>query len=99
MHILRGLRRRAARGCLSQLCWESGRSANPAGSGAGALSSVGDAGEQTPHRLRKLTGAWTAHVPYPVTWAHEMAQAPAWHPRFVELAGIADLPAWVRGLG
>jgi putative hydrolase of the HAD superfamily len=43
-------------------------------------------------------GAFAAHIPYPVTWAHEMADPPTGHPRFVELASIADLPAWVRGL-
>ena len=33
-------------------------------------------------------GAWAAHVPYPLTWAHEMADAPTGHPRFAELASI-----------
>jgi putative hydrolase of the HAD superfamily len=41
-------------------------------------------------------GAWAAHVPYPLTWAHEMADAPAGHPRFAELASIGDLPGWLR---
>jgi putative hydrolase of the HAD superfamily len=43
-------------------------------------------------------GCYAAHVPYPITWAHEMADTPDGHPRFAELASIADLPAWVRGL-
>jgi putative hydrolase of the HAD superfamily len=43
-------------------------------------------------------GAYAAHVPYPITWAHEMADSPQGHPRFAELASIADLPGWVRGL-
>jgi putative hydrolase of the HAD superfamily len=43
-------------------------------------------------------GAWAAHIPYPLTWAHEMAEAPTDHPRFAELGGIADLPGWLRGL-
>ena len=43
-------------------------------------------------------GSWGAHVPYPVTWAHEMAEAPSGHARFVELGAIAELPGWVRGL-
>lgn len=43
-------------------------------------------------------GAYAAHVPYPLTWAHEMADAPEGHPRFAELGSITDLPAWVRGL-
>jgi putative hydrolase of the HAD superfamily len=44
-------------------------------------------------------GAHAAHIPYPLTWAHEMAEAPTDHPRFVELASIRELPDWVRGLG
>jgi putative hydrolase of the HAD superfamily len=44
-------------------------------------------------------GAWAAHVPYPLTWAHEMADAPSGHPRFAELASISELPAWVRAIG
>jgi putative hydrolase of the HAD superfamily len=43
-------------------------------------------------------GAWGAHIPYHITWHHEVAEAPAEHPRFTELASIAELPAWVRGL-
>lgn len=44
-------------------------------------------------------GAWAAHVPYPLTWAHEMAEAPQGHPRFAELASIRDLPAWIDAVG
>jgi putative hydrolase of the HAD superfamily len=44
-------------------------------------------------------GAFAAHVPYPLTWAHEMADAPAGHPRFAELASITELPGWVSSLG
>ncbi|MFN3522055.1 MAG: HAD family hydrolase [Phenylobacterium sp.] len=44
-------------------------------------------------------GAWAAHVPYPLTWAHEMADAPQGHPRFAELASIRDLPAWLEEVG
>ncbi len=43
-------------------------------------------------------GAFGAHIPYHVTWAHEVAEPPTGHPRFAELASIVDLPAWVRGL-
>lgn len=43
-------------------------------------------------------GAYAAHVPYHVTWAHELAEPPVGHPRFAELSGIAELPAWVRSL-
>lgn len=44
-------------------------------------------------------GSWAAHVPYPLTWTHEVAEAPVGHKRFVELASIRDLPAWVAGIG
>jgi len=44
-------------------------------------------------------GAFAAHIPYPLTWAHEMAEPPAGHPRFAELASISEFPAWVRSLG
>ena len=44
-------------------------------------------------------GAHAAYVPYPLIWAHETADAPAGHPRFTELAAIADLPGWLEGLG
>ncbi|WP_374532522.1 HAD family hydrolase [Phenylobacterium sp.] len=44
-------------------------------------------------------GAYGAHVPYPLTWAHEMADAPQGHPRFIELASIRDLPDWIANLG
>jgi putative hydrolase of the HAD superfamily len=43
-------------------------------------------------------GAYAAHVPYPMTWAHEHADPPVGHPRFAELAAIGELPAWVAGL-
>lgn len=43
-------------------------------------------------------GAFAAHVPYPLTWAHELADAPEGHPRFVELGSIRDLPGWIAGL-
>ncbi|MFN3513779.1 MAG: HAD family hydrolase [Phenylobacterium sp.] len=43
-------------------------------------------------------GSYAAHIPYPLTWAHEMADAPMDHPRFAELASIRDLPAWLDRL-
>jgi len=43
-------------------------------------------------------GAYAAHVPYPLLWAHEAADAPLGHPRFAELAAIADLPAWLDAI-
>jgi putative hydrolase of the HAD superfamily len=44
-------------------------------------------------------GAFAAHIPYPLTWAHEMAETPTGHDRFTELASITELPGWVRSLG
>ncbi|HET6971958.1 MAG TPA: HAD family hydrolase [Phenylobacterium sp.] len=43
-------------------------------------------------------GAWGAHIPYHITWAHELAEPPTDHPRFAELGSILELPGWVRGL-
>jgi putative hydrolase of the HAD superfamily len=39
-------------------------------------------------------GAWAALIPQPGGWAHEAAPAPD-HPRFAQLARLADLPDWV----
>jgi putative hydrolase of the HAD superfamily len=43
-------------------------------------------------------GAYAALIPYPLVWAHEAADAPADHPRFKELAALADLPDWIQTL-
>ena len=43
-------------------------------------------------------GAWGAYIPYPITWAHEVAEPPGEHPRFAELASISELAAWIKGL-
>ena len=43
-------------------------------------------------------GCWGALIPYPLVWAHEAASAPHDHPRYVELASISDLPAWVASI-
>lgn len=40
-------------------------------------------------------GAWAAYVPYPLVWAHEADQPPTDHPRYWELASIAEVPAWL----
>ena len=40
-------------------------------------------------------GAFAVHIPYHVTWAHELADAPEGHARYGALETIADLPAWV----
>ena len=40
-------------------------------------------------------GAFAVHIPYVITWAHELADAPGEHDRFGALDSIADLPAWI----
>jgi len=40
-------------------------------------------------------GAWGVHIPYHVTWAHELAEAPEGHSRYVSLASISELPEWI----
>jgi len=43
-------------------------------------------------------GAFAAHIPYALTWAHEEADAPVGHPRFAALGGISELPGWLDSL-
>jgi len=43
-------------------------------------------------------GCWSALIPYPLVWAHEAAEAPVGHERYVELGSIGELPAWVDSL-
>ncbi|KTT76142.1 HAD family hydrolase [Sphingomonas endophytica] len=40
-------------------------------------------------------GAWGAYIPQPLAWSHEAATAPADHPRFRQLARLAELPDWI----
>lgn len=40
-------------------------------------------------------GAWAVHIPYFITWAHELAEAPDGHQRFGALGSISELPAWI----
>ena len=40
-------------------------------------------------------GAFAVHIPYAITWAHELADAPENHARFGALDTIADLPEWI----
>ncbi len=40
-------------------------------------------------------GAFAVHIPYVVTWAHELADAPEGHDRYGALERIADLPGWI----
>lgn len=44
-------------------------------------------------------GAWAAHVPHSIVWAHERREAPMDHPRFRRLGRLSDLPAWIDSLG
>jgi putative hydrolase of the HAD superfamily len=67
--------------------------------GAGPASSVMAGNSVKSDILPALeAGAFAAYIPYPITWAHEMADLPDDNPRFAELASIADLPDWVAGL-
>ena len=43
-------------------------------------------------------GAWAAFIPQEGAWAHESAAIPTDHPRFRQLARLADLPAWIDTL-
>ncbi|ONG53790.1 HAD family hydrolase [Pseudoroseomonas deserti] len=44
-------------------------------------------------------GAWAAFVPQQQVWSHEAAAAPEAHPRFRQLARLAELPDWIDSLG
>ena len=44
-------------------------------------------------------GAFGVHIPYHVTWAHELADAPVNEPRYVSLARIDELPDWIAAIG
>ncbi|MDO9078266.1 MAG: HAD family hydrolase [Brevundimonas sp.] len=41
-------------------------------------------------------GAFAVHLPYVITWAHELADAPENHARFGALESITDLPTWIE---
>ena len=43
-------------------------------------------------------GAFAAHIPYALTWAHEAGAAPIGHPRFAELPTFAEIPGWLERL-
>jgi putative hydrolase of the HAD superfamily len=40
-------------------------------------------------------GAFAALIPFELVWSHEAADAPTAHPRYRELATLAQVPAWV----
>ncbi|MBX9614571.1 MAG: HAD family hydrolase [Caulobacteraceae bacterium] len=41
-------------------------------------------------------GAFAVHIPYHVTWAHELADVPVGEPRFGSLGSITELEYWLR---
>lgn len=43
-------------------------------------------------------GAWAALIPFELVWGHEVADAPAGHPRFRELESIAELAGWIDAI-
>ena len=43
-------------------------------------------------------GAFAAHVPHAMPWAHEMAAEPTDHPRFRKLERLGEVVAWVDSL-
>jgi putative hydrolase of the HAD superfamily len=43
-------------------------------------------------------GAWAALIPFHLVWSHEAADIPEGHPRYRELASIAELAGWVDGI-
>jgi len=40
-------------------------------------------------------GAWAVYLPYVITWAHEVADAPEGHNRYGKLDSIGELPGWI----
>lgn len=42
-------------------------------------------------------GGYAVHTPYPSTWSHEMADAPAGHPRFHAVGSMAELIPLLAG--
>ena len=68
------------------------------GTGAGSAAMCGKS-MRSDIRPALEAGAYAAYVPYPLIWAHETAEAPVDHPRYTELATMAELPAWLEGLG
>jgi putative hydrolase of the HAD superfamily len=44
-------------------------------------------------------GLWGVHIPYHLTWAHEVAEPPADAARYARLDSIEELPAWLARHG
>jgi putative hydrolase of the HAD superfamily len=67
------------------------------GRGAGGAMMIGNSLKSDV--IPALTaGAWGVHIPYRVTWALEMADAPSDHPFFRHLDRIDALPALIAGI-
>lgn len=43
-------------------------------------------------------GAYAAHIPYPLTWAHEIGETPTGHPRFAELSRFSEVAGWLESV-
>jgi len=43
-------------------------------------------------------GAFAAHIPHAMPWAHEMAEEPADHPRFRKMERLGDVVEWIDSL-
>jgi len=44
-------------------------------------------------------GAWAALIPFELVWSHEAADPPEGHPRYRELATLAELATWIDAIG
>ncbi|MDP1777315.1 MAG: HAD family hydrolase, partial [Brevundimonas sp.] len=66
--------------------------------GAGAEKAVMAGNSMKSDVLPALeAGAFAVHIPYAITWAHELADAPEAHPRYGALDSITALPDWIDG--
>jgi putative hydrolase of the HAD superfamily len=43
-------------------------------------------------------GAWAAHIPHALVWAHEKAGEPAGHGQLRQFERLADVPAWIDSI-
>ncbi len=43
-------------------------------------------------------GAWGIHIPYHITWSHELADAPESHPRYASLSRFDEVPHWLHAM-
>ncbi|MCZ8132784.1 MAG: HAD family hydrolase [Steroidobacteraceae bacterium] len=64
---------------------------------AGAFAMVGNSYKSDVAPVLAL-GGWGVYVPYPLLWALERVEIDASHPRFAQVASLAQLPAALAGL-